>query len=69
MFLPLKNYEGGGPPAWFQPLTQHIKEYEWALAQYFTAGVQACYRGDRIFDSPLTKSLVKNWVDFFKVIT
>jgi hypothetical protein len=67
MFLPLQNYEGGGPGAWFEPLTEHIKEYEFALAQYFGAGVQACYRGNRIFDSPDTLKLVKKWVNFFKV--
>lgn len=38
-----------------------------ALAQYFGAGVQACYRGDAIFDAESTKAVVKKWADFYKV--
>ena len=67
MFLPLRNYEGGGPPAWFQPLKDHMKEYDFALAQYFGAGIIACYRGDQIFDNEDTKAIVKKWVNFYKV--
>ena len=66
MFLPLLNYEGGGPAAWFEPLSQNLQEYDFALAQYFGAGVQACYRGDRIFDSENTKKVVKSWIEFYK---
>ena len=66
MFLPLQNYEGGGPAAWFEPLKEHLQAYDFALAQYFGAGVQACYRGDRIFDSEETKYVVKNWIEFYK---
>ena len=32
------------------------------------AGVAACYRGDRIYDTPKTKAVVKKWVDFYKVL-
>ena len=67
MFLPLLNYEGGGPAAWFEPLKDHLVEFDFALAQYFGAGVQACYRGDRIFDTLKTKAIVKYWVDFYKM--
>lgn len=66
MFLPLVNYEGGGPAAWFEPLSQHLTEFDFALAQYFGAGVQACYRGDRIFDGQETKAIVKKWIAFYK---
>ena len=31
----------------FEPLSAHLREYEWALAQYLGAGVAACYRGYR----------------------
>ena len=44
-----------------------MKEYDFALAQYFGAGIIACYRGDKIFDSPETKLIVKKWVKFYKV--
>ena len=67
MFLPLSNYEGGGKAAWFEPLKDHVKEYDFALAQYFGAGIIACYRGDQIFDNEDTKAVVKKWVQLFKV--
>ena len=66
MFVPLVDYHGGGAPAAFEPLASHLVEYEWALAQYLGAGVAACYRGYRLYDSPTTKALVSKWVSFYK---
>ncbi|ELU10770.1 hypothetical protein CAPTEDRAFT_200204 [Capitella teleta] len=66
MFLPLVVYHGGGDAAMFEPLSQHYTEFEWGLAQYLGAGVAACYRGYRIYDSEETKALVKKWVGFYK---
>ena len=37
----------GGSAAQFEPLSEHLVEYEWALAQYLGYGVAACYRGPR----------------------
>ncbi len=37
----------GGAAAQFEPLSDHLIEYEWALAQYLGYGVAACYRGTR----------------------
>ena len=34
MFLPLVDYHGGGAAAEIEPLADHLKEYEWGLAQY-----------------------------------
>ena len=34
MFVPLVVYHGGGADAMFEPLDEHLVEYEWALAQY-----------------------------------
>jgi hypothetical protein len=36
------------------------------LADLFGAGVQAAYRGPRLYDTPATLELVKKWVDFYK---
>ena len=36
------------------------------MANLFGAGVQACYRGPRLYDSPETRTVVKKWVDFYK---
>lgn len=66
MFMPLVDYHGGGSAAAFEPLSQHIVEFEWGLAQYFGAGVAACYRGYRIYDSNETRAVVIKWVNFFK---
>ena len=65
MFVPLVEYHGGGQAATFEPLCQHLKDYEWHLAQNFGSGVIACYRGPRLFDTEQTKKLVKKWVDFY----
>ena len=66
MFLPLTQYHGGGNAATFEPLSDHLTEYEWGLAQYFGAGVAACYRGWRLYDSERTREVVVRWVSFFK---
>ena len=66
MFVPLTEYHGGGAAATIEPLREHLEHYEQRLANLFGAGVQACYRGPRLFDSPETKNVVKKWVDFYK---
>ena len=66
MFVPLVEYHGGGAAATLEPLSQHLKEYEWHLAQNFGSGVQACYRGPRLYDTDETKAVVKQWTDFYK---
>jgi hypothetical protein len=57
-FVPLVDYHGGGAAAAFEPLSDNIVDYEWALAQYLGAGVAACYRGYELYDSPETKAMV-----------
>jgi len=66
MFVPLVEYHGGGEAATFEPLCEHLDDYEWHLAQNFGSGVIACYRGPRLFDTDQTKLIVKKWVDFYK---
>lgn len=68
MFVPLVAYHGGGAAATIEPLKDHLPHYEQRLANLFGAGVQACYRGPQLYDSPQTKELVKKWVDFYKKI-
>lgn len=67
MFVPLVQYQGGGEAATLEPLKDHLAAYEQHLAQNFTAGVQACYRGPRLYDSPETEAVVRRWVTFYKV--
>ena len=66
MFVPLVEYHGGGAAATFEPLCEHLDDYELHLAQNFGSGVIACYRGPRLFDTEQTKAVVKKWVDFYK---
>jgi len=66
MFVPLVQYHGGGEAATIEPLKDHLAHYEQRLANLFGAGVQACYRGPRLFDAPETKLIVEKWVSFYK---
>ncbi len=66
MFVPLTEYQGGGAAATIEPLREHLDAYEGHLANNFGAGVQACWRGPRLYDSDETKALVKKWVTWFK---
>jgi len=65
-FIPLTQYHGGGEAATIEPLSEHLKEYEAHLVQNFGSGVQACYRGPRLFDAPSTEALVKKEVSWYK---
>jgi hypothetical protein len=65
MFVPLVEYQGGGAAATLEPLSEHLDAYGAHLAQDFASGVQACYRGPRLFDTEATRALVKKWVDFY----
>ncbi|MEI6232905.1 MAG: hypothetical protein WCT04_07630 [Planctomycetota bacterium] len=66
MFVPLTQYHGGGAAATIEPLHEHLPHFEARLANLFGAGVQACYRGPRIYDTDDTKVLVKKWIAFYK---
>lgn len=66
MFVPLTEYHGGGAAATIEPLKDHLQVYGLHLASAFGFGVQACYRGPRLYDSPQTKDLVIKWVTWFK---
>jgi len=65
-FVPLTQYHGGGAAATIEPLSEHLNDYEAHLVQNFGSGVQACYRGPRLFDTPATEALVKKEVSWYK---
>ena len=65
-FVPLTRYQGGGPEAVLEPLKDHLKDYEMLMVQYYGAGVQACYRGPRLYDTTTTQALVSNTVSWYK---
>ncbi|MEK3890029.1 hypothetical protein [Bacillus sp. FSL K6-3431] len=66
MFVPIMEYHGGGPASTMEPLSLHLDSYEQHLITNFTSGVQAIYRGFRLYDTEETKQVVKNWVEFYK---
>ena len=65
-FVPLTRYQGGGPEAVLEPLHEHLRDYEQLMVQYYGAGVQACYRGPRLFDTEETKRLVQRTIAWYK---
>jgi hypothetical protein len=66
MHVPLVEYQGGGAEATIEPLRDHLPHYGQRLADLFGAGVQAAWRGKRLYDAPETLDLVKKWVSFYK---
>ena len=66
MFVPLTEYQGGGAAATIEPLDEHLDHYERMLYSNLALGVQACYRGPRLYDTDRTKAMVKGWVDWYK---
>ncbi len=65
-FVPLTRYQGGGPEAILEPLNEHLSDYEQLMMQYYGAGVQACYRGPRLFDTEATRKTVSAVIDWYK---
>ena len=66
MHVPLVEYQGGGDEATIEPLRDHLPHYGQRLADLLGAGVQAAWRGKRLYDAPETMELVKKWVTFYK---
>ncbi len=66
MFVPLMEYQGGGPAATIEPLALHLDHYRRRFRNLLGAGVQACWRGPRLFDTAETKTMVSSEVAWFK---
>ncbi|MBI1842281.1 MAG: hypothetical protein HYR88_15705 [Verrucomicrobia bacterium] len=66
MFVPLTEYQGGGGAATIEPLDQHLDHYARMIESNLGLGVQACYRGPRLYDTDRARSMVKAKVDWFK---
>lgn len=65
-FVPLVEYHGGGKAATLEPLSEHLHEYKTLMFQNYGAGVQACYRGSRLYDTPETKQVVTEMIQWYK---
>ncbi len=65
-FVPLTQYHGGGAAATLEPLSEHLKDYKAHMIQNYGHGVQAMYRGHRLYDTEQTKEVVKEVIDWYK---
>lgn len=65
-FVPLVEYHGGGAAATLEPLSDHLHEYKTLMFQNYAAGVQACYRGTRLYDTPETKEAVCEIISWYR---
>ncbi len=65
-FVPLTQYHGGGAAATLEPLAEHLHEYDMHMTQNYGSGVQACYRGPRLYDTDETRSLVITKIEHYK---
>jgi len=65
-FVPLTKYQGGGNEAVLEPLSEHLKDYKQLMMQYYGAGIQACYRGPRLYDTDATKKVVIETINWYK---
>jgi hypothetical protein len=66
MFVPLTQYHGGGAAATIEPLDEHLEHYDRMLTSNLALGVQACYRGPRLYDTERTRELVRSRVAWFR---
>lgn len=65
-FVPLTQYHGGGAAATIEPLNEHLDAYKAHMIQNYGSGVQACYRGPRLYDTEETKETVVQIVEWYK---
>lgn len=65
-FVPLTRYQGGGPEAVLEPLSEHLDDYKALMMEYYGSGVQACYRGPRLYDAEQTKQTVIDVIQWYK---
>jgi hypothetical protein len=65
-FVPLTKYQGGSADAVLEPLSEHLDDYKQLMMQYYGSGVQACYRGPRLYDTDSTKQVVSNTIKWYK---
>lgn len=66
MFVPLTQYHGGGAAATIEPLDEHIDHYRRMLDSNLGLGVQAVYRGLRLYDTERVRQMVAGRVAWFK---
>ncbi len=66
MTLQLVGFYSRDPRLGLEPLSENIDRYELGLIQHLGSGCQLTVRGDRLYDTPEVKEMVRKWVDWFK---
>jgi hypothetical protein len=66
MFVPLAQYHGGGAAATVEPLDEHLDHYRRMILSNLGLGVQAHYRGPRLFDTDRTRQMVRDAVTWYR---
>lgn len=65
-FVPLTQYHGGGAAATLEPLHEHLDAYQAHMMQNYGSGIQACYRGYRLYDTDETRKMVTDVIGWYK---
>jgi hypothetical protein len=65
MTLQLVGFYTNDPRVGLEPLKDNLDRYERGLVQYLGSGCQLTVRGNRLYDTPKTKAMVKKWTDWF----
>lgn len=65
MTLQLVGFYSNDPRIGLEPLCENIVRYENQLVQYLASGCQMTIRGRRLYDTPETKAMVSQWIDWF----
>jgi hypothetical protein len=62
----LVGFYTSSPHVGLEPLIEHIDLYEQNLIQCLGAGAMTVIRGNRVYDSPEVKAMVKRWLDWYR---
>lgn len=66
MTLQLVGFYTNDPRVGLEPLAKNLDRYEQQLIQYLSSGCHLTIRGNRLYDTPETKAMVKKWIDWYK---
>lgn len=66
MTLQLVGFYTNDPRVGLEPLCDNLERYEAQLFQYLASGCHLTIRGNRLYDTPGTKAMVKRQLDWFR---
>ena len=65
-FVPLTPYHNGNAASIIEPLSEHLDVYKTLMFENYSSGVQACYRGPRLYDTEETRQAVCDIISWYK---